>query len=168
MFLKEFISINEAGAIEPVVNLDMMNDPKKNLQLCKGFVFNYNSDRPKESTVGLMELLRRSYQSPNEARIHCVVQDYGKGKTHFALAIANFFSKAPDSPEVAGILNSIANATGEKNKAIHANLQSCKRGKHLVFCLRGDKGGDLRKHFLQVVLDTLNKERVTDSIAHHL
>lgn len=64
MFLRDFISINEAGSIEPVVNLDMMDDSDKNLKLCEGFVFNYNSDRPKESTVGLLDTLRRSYHSP--------------------------------------------------------------------------------------------------------
>ena len=168
MFLKEFININEAGAIETAVDLEWMNDPARNLQLCQSFVFNYNSDRPSESTVGLLEILRRSFHSRNEKNIHCVVQDYGKGKTHFALAIANFFSKAPNSPEVTGILNSIKNATGEKNKAIFNNLEAYKRSKHLVFCLGGQKFTDLRKHFLQVVLSTLEKEGIKKSIGHQL
>ena len=170
MFLRDFISINEAGSIEPVVNLDMMDDPDKNLKLCEGFVFNYNSDRPKESTVGLLDILRRSYHSPHSPNIHCVVQDYGKGKTHFALAIANFFSKPHDSKEVEGIFNSIKIATkSEKNKAVFDTLESFKsRSKHLVLCLRGDKAIDLRQHFLNVVLKALNEEGVTGSIAHHL
>ena len=169
MLLQDFITINEAGSIETVVNLDMIDDPDKNLKLCQGFVFNYNSDRPKESTVGLLEILRRSYHSHNSPNIHCVVQDYGKGKTHFALAIANFFGKPYDSPEVKGILNSIKIATGEKNKAVCDTLESFKsRSKHLVLCLRGDKATDLRKHFLDAVLKALNKEGVTSSIAHHL
>ena len=37
MFLREFITINEAGSIEPVVNLDMMNDPVRNLILLSLF-----------------------------------------------------------------------------------------------------------------------------------
>ncbi|MFN7465215.1 MAG: hypothetical protein ACK5SE_14360 [Pseudanabaena sp.] len=169
MFLRDFISINEAGSIEPVVNLDMMDDSDKNLKLCEGFVFNYNSDRPKDSTVGLLDILRRSYHSPNSPNIHCVVQDYGKGKTHFALAIANFFSKPHDSEEVKGIFNSIKITTGEKNRAVCDNLESFKsRSNHLVLCLRGDKCDDLRKHFLDVVLKALNNAGVTSSIAHHL
>ncbi len=169
MFLRDFISINEEGSIEPVVNLDMMDDSDKNRKLCKSFVFNYNSDRPKESTVGLLDILRRSYHSPNSPNIHCVVQDYGKGKTHFALAIANFFSKPHDSEEVKGIFNSIKIATGEKNKAVCDTLESFKsRSNHLVLCLRGDKCDDLRKHFLSVVLKALNNAGVTSSIAHHL
>lgn len=169
MFLRDFTSINEEGSIEPVVNLDMMDDADKNQKLCKSFVFNYNSDRPKESTVGLLDELRRSYHSHNSRNIHCVVQDYGKGKTHFALAIANFFSKPHDSEEVKGIFNSIKIATGEKNKAIVADLEAFKsRSNHLVLCLRGDKCDDLRKHFLDVVLKALNNAGVTSSIAHHL
>jgi DNA repair exonuclease SbcCD ATPase subunit len=169
MLLQDFITINESGSIETVVNLDMMDDPDKNLKLCQGFVFNYNSDRPKESTVGLLDILRRSYHSPNSPNIHCVVQDYGKGKTHFALTIANFFGKPYDSPEVKGIFNSIKIATGEKNKAVCDTLESFKsRSKHLVLCLRGDKATDLRKHFLDAVLKALNKEGLTSSIAHHL
>lgn len=169
MLLRDFITINEAGSIETVVNLDMMDNPDKNLKLCQGFVFNYNSDRPKGSTVGLLDILRRSYHSPNSPNIHCVVQDYGKGKTHFALAIANFFGKPYHSPEVTGIINSIKIATGEKNKAVCDNLESFKsRSKHLILCLRGDKATDLRKHFLDAVLKALNKEGVTSSIAHRL
>jgi len=169
MFLSEIITINESALLESAVNLDMMRDRAKNLKLCQGFVFNYNSDRPKSSTVGLLELLRRSFHGPNESNIHCVVQDYGKGKTHFALAIANFFGKAPDSNEVQKITHNVSNALNGKDRAILENLQAYKgRGKHLVICLRGDKSGDLRKHFLEVVIDTLNREGVTDSIAHNL
>ncbi len=169
MLLSEFITINEAAVLESAVNLDMMNDRAKNLKLCEGFVFNYNSDRPKSSTVGLLDLLRRSFHSPNEHNIHCVVQDYGKGKTHFALTIANFFSKAPDSEEVQKITHNVSNALNGKDRAILENLQAYKgRGKHLVICLRGDKSGDLRKHFLDVVIDTLNKNGIVDSIAHQL
>lgn len=169
MFLRDFISINEAGSIEPVVNLDMMDDADKNRKLCESFVFNYNSDRPKKSTVGLLEILLDSYQSRNYPNIHCVVQDYGKGKTHFALAIANFFSKLHDSEEVKGIFNSIKIAAGEKNKALVTEFEGIKRrGRHLVFCLRGDKCDDLRKHFLQVVINKLEQEGIKDAIAHQL
>ncbi|WP_313707502.1 hypothetical protein, partial [Planktothrix agardhii] len=107
MQLHQIVRINESGIVANAVNFGMMADADKNLQLCRGFVFNYNQGHPKSSTLGVLDAIQKSYQSVNQANIHLFVQDYGKGKSHFALVAANYFKQLLDSPEVEGILDQI-------------------------------------------------------------
>jgi len=168
MLLNQLIRINEAGIVADSVNFGLMEESETNQKLCEGFVFNYDKDKPEESTVGVLEALRSSYDSRSHANVHLLIQQYGKGKSHFAVAIANYFSKPADSPEVQGILHQVENATG-RNSAIVQRLQSYKKhGRHLVLCLSGDRTGDIRKQFLQSLLKTLKDEGISDSIAQHI
>lgn len=168
MLLNQLVRINEAGIVADSVNFGLMEQPDTNQKLCEGFVFNYDKDKSEESTVGVLEALRSSYDSRNQANVHLLVQQYGKGKSHFAVAIANYFSKPANSPEVQGILTAIENAAG-RNSAIAQRLQAYKKyGRHLVICLSGDRLGDIRKQFLQTLLKTLEAEGIKDSVAQHI
>jgi hypothetical protein len=168
MLLNQLVRINEAGIVADSVNFSLMEQPETNQKLCEGFVFNYDKDKPEESTVGVLEALRSSYDSRSHANVHLLVQQYGKGKSHFAVAIANYFSKPADSSEVQGIVTAVENATG-RNSPIAQRLQSYKKyGRHLVVCLSGDRAGDIRKQFLQSLLKALAAEGITDSIAQHI
>lgn len=170
MLLNQLVRINEQGLVANAVSFELMDDPDKNLQLCRGFVFNYDSDpkKLKSSTVGVLYALRRSFHSPSEPNIHLMVQDYGKGKSHFALAVGNFFQKPDHSPEVQGVLQQVEYAT-PNSKAILEDLKLYKQlGRNLVICLSGDKPIDLKKHFLQALRKALESEGVTDSIAQQI
>lgn len=168
MLLNQLVTIDETGIVADSVNFGLMENQDTNQRLCEGFVFNYDKDKPEESTVGVLEALRSSYDSRNQANVHLLVQQYGKGKSHFAVAIANYFSKPDGSVEVEGILRKIENSAGE-NSAIAQRLRSYKKyGRHLVLCLSGDRAGDIRKQFLQTLLKALEAEGITDSIAQHI
>lgn len=168
MLLNQLVTIDETGIVADSVNFRLMEDQDTNQRLCEGFVFNYDKAKPEESTVGVLEALRSSYDSRNQANVHLLVQQYGKGKSHFAVAIANYFSKPAGSPEVEGILRKIENSAGETS-AIAQRLRSYKKyGRHLVLCLSGDRAGDIKKQFLQTLLKALETEGITDSIAQHI
>lgn len=168
MLLNQLVRINEAGNVADSVNFGLMDDPETNYNLCKEFVFNYDKDKLEESTLGVLEALRSSYDTRSHANVHLLVQQYGKGKSHFAVAIANYFGKPADSPEVEGILTAIENAAG-RTSAIAERLRSYKkRGRHLVLCLSGDRAGDIKKQFLQSLLKVLEQEGITNSVAQHI
>ncbi len=170
MLLNQLVKINETGLVANAVSFELMDDPDKNLRLCQGFVFNYDSDpkKLKSSTVGVLNALRRSFHSQNEPNVHLMVQDYGKGKSHFALAVANFFKKPFDSPEVQGILQQVEYATSSPNPILEDLALYKQRSRHLVICLSGDKPIDLKKHFLQVLKKALESEGISDSIAQQI
>ncbi|MDH6084819.1 synaptonemal complex protein 1 [Umezakia ovalisporum] len=171
MLLNQLVEINEKGSIASSVNFAMIDDSTKNLSLCESFIFNYDSTKPQLSTVGILDAVRRSYHSANQPNIHLLVQQYGRGKSHFAIAIANFFQKSFHSPEVQGILSQVEKATAGKNQAIAEGLKVFKQNQphqHLVICLSGDQGGDIRKQFLQQLVKSLGIAGIQDSLAHHV
>lgn len=171
MLLSQLVEVNQKGIVANAVNIGMMDDPQMNLLLCEGFIFNYDVRKPESSTVGILDAIRRSYHSRNESNIHLMIQQYGKGKSHFAVAIANFFKQPFNSPEVQGILDQVEVATSSKNKAIAQGLKLFKQNQqhqHLVICLSGDRGGNIRKQFLQVLVKSLKDAGIEDSIARHI
>ncbi|MBD2364931.1 hypothetical protein H6G36_27855 [Anabaena minutissima FACHB-250] len=170
MLLSQLVEINEKGSIASSVNFGMIDNPEINLHLCEQFIFNYDHRKPDLSTVGILDALRRSYHSPNQPNIHLMIQDYGKGKSHFAVVIANYFKNSFNSPEVQGILYQVEIATVNKNKGITEGLKLYKQNQqhnHLVICLSGDRGGDIRKQFLQSLVKSLVAEGITDSLAQN-
>ncbi|MEH2380639.1 MAG: hypothetical protein V7K27_17425 [Nostoc sp.] len=171
MLLNQLVEINEKGSIASSVNFGMLDDLEKNLPLCESFIFNYDLIKPELSTVGILDAVRRSYHSPNQPNIHLMIQQYGKGKSHFAIAIANFFKKPFQSQEVQGILSQVEKATSAKNQAISEGLKLFKqnqRHQHLVICLSGDQGGDIRKQFLQQLVKNLEEAGIQDSLAQDI
>jgi len=169
MLLRDVVEINQQGLVADAVNLKMMADPEKNLLLCQGFVFNYDADKPKQSTLGVLDALRDSFFSANNPNVHLMIQDFGKGKSHFALTVANFFQCPADSPEVEGILNQIDFATAGRSQAICEKLRAYKqRSKpHLVLTISGEVGADLGKMLLQSLQSALEKYGVGDTVAQH-
>lgn len=171
MLLNQLVEINEKGSIASSVNFGMLDDVEKNLPLCESFIFNYDLTKPELSTVGILDAVRRSYHSPNQPNIHLMIQQYGKGKSHFAIAVANFFKKPFHSQEVQGILSQVEKATSAKNQAISEGLKLFKqsqRHQHLVICLSGEEGGDIRKQFLQKLVKNLEEAGIQDSLAQHI
>ncbi|WP_204104304.1 MULTISPECIES: hypothetical protein [Spirulina sp. CCY15215] len=167
MKLNEIVRINESGMVANAVNFGMMDDNDKNLRLCQGFIFNYKNLQPKSSTLGVLDTIRNSYHSQNQSNIHLFVQDYGKGKSHFALVAANYFKQGLGSEEVKGILNQVKIASGN-NQGILEDLTAYKRRnqKHLVICINGGSSEtDLRKIFLRSLRQILEVEGITDSLA---
>ncbi|MDF5738976.1 MULTISPECIES: hypothetical protein [unclassified Nostoc] len=171
MLLNQLVEINKKGSIASSVNFGMLDDLEKNLPLCESFIFNYDSTKPELSTVGILDAVRRSYHSPNQPNIHLMIQQYGKGKSHFAIAIANFFKKTFHSQEVQGILSQVEKATSAKNQAISEGLKLFKQNQchqHLVICLSGDQGGDIRKQFLQQLVKNLEEVGIQDYLAQDI
>jgi hypothetical protein len=166
--LDQIIRINERGNIANAVNFGMMTDPDQNLALCESFVFNYNAKKPEQSSVGLLDIIRESFHSNNTPNIHLIVQQFGKGKSHFAVTAANFFSQRHDSDEVLGILHQLQNATGE-HSGVFERLKHFKTDRrYLTLCLSGDRDGDLRKLILNTLLENLEREGIQDSIGHQI
>lgn len=170
MRLRDIVKVDKEGLIADAVNLKMMDNGSKNLELCKGFVFNYDAENQKRSTLGVLDSLRESFHSANSLNVHLMVQDFGKGKSHFALTLANFFKKPADSPEVEGILDRVDFATSGKANALHEKLKAYKqRSKtHLVICISGEVATDLNKMLLRGVRQALEENGIRDAIAQHI
>ncbi|MFM7888171.1 MAG: hypothetical protein ACKPCM_16095, partial [Pseudanabaena sp.] len=167
MLLNQLVEVNQKGLVARAVSFSLMDVPDKNLRLCEGFVFNHDSDlnRAKNTTVGTLHAIRHSFHSASKPNVHLIVQDYGKGKSHFALTVANFFKHPYDSNEVQGILAQLRSAAGENSYVYEDLLAYKKLGNHLVLCLSAEDVIDMRKHFFKVLNQELLKNGITDTIS---
>ncbi len=168
MLLRDLIEVNQKGILRSSVNFSMLDEPETNRELCEGFIFNYNPQQPKASTAGILDALRRSYHSSTSPNVHLMIQGYGKGKSHFAVTVANYFAQPGDSPEVQGILHQVESAVADRNAGLVEGLRAYGDRQHLVICVSGDRGGDLRKNFLQATLHALEQAGVPDAAAVNL
>ena len=168
MLLRDLIEVNQKGILRSSVNFSMLDDPEVNRELCEGFIFNYNPQQPKASTAGILNELRHSYHSSTSPNIHLMIQGYGKGKSHFAIALANYFAQPGNSPEVEGILHQVESAVADRNAGLVEGLRAYRDRQHLVICVSGDRGGDLRKNFLQATLHALKQAGVPEAAAVNL
>ena len=170
MLLNQLIEINQQGLVARSVSFGLMDDVEKNLKLCRGFVFNHDIDktRVKNTTVGILDVIRYSFHSSSNPNVHLIVQEYGKGKSHFALTVANFFKLPHERDEVQGILKQLKYATSENNATLEALTAYKQRGKHLVICLSAVAVTDMRKHFFQVLNKELEATGITGAIAQQI
>ena len=169
MRLRDIVEIDQQGLVADAVNLSMMASPEMNLPLCQGFVFNYDAAQPKSSTLGVLDALRESFHSANNPNVHLMVQDFGKGKSHFALTVANFFKQPTESTEIEGILNRIKFVTSGQTQAIYDRLEAYKaRSKpHLVLCISGEASTDLGKALVQALQTALEDHGIGGTLAQH-
>jgi len=165
MLLNQLVEVNQKGLIERAVSFGAMKNPEKNLKLCEGFIFNYDSDsnKAKNTTVGILLAIRQSFHSASKPNVHLIVQEYGKGKSHFALTVANFFKHPYSSDEVQGILAQLRSAAGENSYVYEDLLAYKKLGNHLVLCLSAEDVTDMRKEFFTVLDKELEKHGITDT-----
>lgn len=170
MLLNQLVEVNQKGLVARAVSFSLMDVPDKNLKLCEGFVFNHDSDanRAKNTTVGILDAIRRSFHSSSSPNVHLIIQDYGKGKSHFALTVANFFKNSHDSNEVKGILEQLKSATGETSPIFESLSAYKSRGRHLVICLSAEDVFDMRKHFFQVLNKELEANGIHNAIAQRI
>jgi hypothetical protein len=167
MLLNQLVEVNQKGLVARAVSFSLMDVPDKNLKLCEGFVFNHDNDanRAKNTTVGILHAIRHSFHSASKPNVHLIVQDYGKGKSHFALTVANFFKHPYSSYEVQGILAQLRSAAGENSYVYEDLLAYKKLGNHLVLCLSAEDVTDMRKHFFKVLNQELERHGITDTIS---
>ena len=94
------------------------------------------------------------FYKPNRNR-HTWLATYGHGKSHLALALANFFGQPADSAIVEGLLASV----GHANSDIAQRLRAFKQGRapHLVVRLRGDKPQSLTQALVAGLEEALSE-----------
>jgi hypothetical protein len=151
MKIGELVSQAENAYFANDVKLDVFDDPEKNSALAACYKFTYRvpngQQTPRLSAIKVLEKLTASLKHGLDENRHLVLAYYGHGKSHLALALANYFGKPLNSPEVEMMLQNIAHASDE---SVAQNFRDFKSSglPYLVILLRGDEGKNLVQQFL--------------------
>ena len=153
--------------VSPNPEVDFVNDVQlgwypadpKNRALARNYMFTNTAPEGYRSSLELLSVMRDAFINGSENRF-VITATYGHGKTHFALALANFFGQPAGSPEVEGLLKQIGYAsTHSKAQGLHDFKAN--RSPYLVIRLRGDKAPSLPEQFLSGLETALGEHSQT-------
>lgn len=164
MRIGEIVKLDTQGQFIPAVQLSDYDSPKTNLGLVRTYIFAKN---PPDTTgqhiqavasIGLLKILRNSIvnESPNR---FVVVANYGHGKSHLAVVLANYFGKSYHSEEVQEVLKRIDGPL-QNDQDEAANYYDLKQqnDRFLVIRLRGDVPRSLREQLFPAMKLALQEQ----------
>jgi hypothetical protein len=136
----------------------------ENLALVKSYMFTRKSLRQRKSPIDILYRLRQAFLTDNFENRFMVIATYGHGKSHLALALANYFGKGAETDECSALVGSIKHAFGNEAEAQGYQDFKHSRKRMLVVCLEGTRPGDLAQHFLSALQVALKNEPETSSV----
>ncbi len=164
MQIRDLVTLDQHVEERSVVQIEFFTDKERNLSLVKSFIFTRRAPEGKSSTI---DILRRLYESACTEvleNVFCVIANYGYGKSHFGLILANYFGKPVGSHEFNTIVDKLEHS-GEDPALVH-NLREFRKGRkpYLVIRLRGDEPYPLDQQFLQATKRALKEHGITGNM----
>ncbi len=139
--LGEITELNPKMADINDVQLSWYPDDKRNAQLCEFYIWSSHSVGMAKPSIELLEKVREAFLMTSSPRRFIFRATYGHGKTHLALALANFFGRSADAPEVASILGQLRASSPAKAEGFAAFKEE--RAPYLVVRLFGENVSNL-------------------------
>jgi hypothetical protein len=163
--IKDLISFNEHATLVRGVQLDWYGSTQQeteNARLTTGYIFSSGGRRRESaSAIHIFESIRDSLNIPNSLNAFTVVAQYGHGKSHFALVLANFFGRSDGDPLLEKLITQIE-LCSDPNTAAHFRSFKRNAGKpQLVVRLSGIDFTDLRQGFLKALRRALSEHDAT-------
>jgi hypothetical protein len=160
--VKDVTNLNQQAAFRNDVQIDEYRSAD-NLELTGNFMFTSGDVPGKRSTASLLETFCKAIMDKQENRF-LIRATYGQGKSHFALAIANFFGRAADSLEVKTVIEAVQGVVKEAPRV--AVLRDFKKHHKpfLTLLLRGDKSESLREKVFKALELALQDHEATRGI----
>lgn len=164
----DLVKVDERAAFRNDVQLDHFDNPHLNLGLINSYLFSSALPGGRQfaqsqsiSPAGVLENLVQSFVSSRLDNRFYLIATYGHGKSHLALALANYFSRPCHSPEVVALLEKLSNALGDPARSSRYAEFKESRGEFLVLRLRGDVPYDLHEQVLKGLENALSEHTAT-------
>ena len=155
MKISDLVKMDEQGEFRSDVQLSDYENASLNKNLLTHYIFSTKAptthgmfQQRRVSSLEVLDTLRSTFLSERMENRLTLVANYGHGKSHLALVLANFFSHPADSEEVQSIISRIGQALHNPAKLRGYTDFKSSRGEFLVVRLRGDKPVGLRQQFL--------------------
>src|SRR5690554_1313114 len=104
--IKDIVQLDTKGEFRSDVQLSDFDNPKLNLSLLQSYIFSVsipNSFGERTQSIaglGLLDELIKAFRYDRFENRFVAIANYGHGKSHLALVLANYFARPVDSPEV--------------------------------------------------------------------
>jgi hypothetical protein len=165
MKIADIVTPYESGEFRSDVQLRWYTQGNsENRDLVQRYMFTRTSAGEQKSPIDILYEVRQAFLLDTQENRLVVVATYGHGKSHLALALANFFGKRHDSEELSFLARSIQRAFSNDPEAESYIEFKQGRKRHLVVCLEGTRPGDLAQLFLNALQTALRNEPETANL----
>jgi hypothetical protein len=162
MRIEQISTLNPNLAARNDIQLSHYRSPD-NAQMVKDYQFSSRGAGKYKATVELLEILCRSITEQRENRFSFQAT-YGKGKSHFGLALANFFGKPEWSPEVKAILNTIQHVSNDAARVGDLKSFKANHKPFLILLIDGVGAGSLRDKVFRALDEALQDHSNTADV----
>jgi len=169
MLIKDLVHIDEHGAFRSDVQLSDYDNPALNRELLRNYIFTVSA--PSTSLAGrdvsageVLKTLRDAFTLERVENRLVLTANFGHGKSHLALTLANFFSRPAESEEVRIIFERLGQALNNPGALNGYREFKQSKGEFLVIRLRGDGFDDLQEGFLRAMEQALSEHDCTRGV----
>jgi predicted transcriptional regulator len=168
--LKDIVELDTKGEFRSDVQLSDYDKPSLNRSLLQSYIFStsvpstYGARTQAVAALDLLDHLMKAFQYERFENRFVAIANYGHGKSHLALVLANYFARPVTSPEVQTIFERIDHAVSNPAKAQNFRDFKEQRGEFLVLRLRGDDPRPLREQFFRALKQALAEHEQTHSV----
>jgi len=162
--IHNLVTIDEQAEFRNDVQLSDFEKEETNLALLRSYLFTATAPQGQESSTGLLRAVTESFLNPRLDNRITAIANYGHGKSHLALVLANYFGKSFQSPELKIIFNKIDQALDNPAQRNRFREFRENRNEFLVIRLRGDKPQSLREQFVLSLEQALKEHTATRNV----
>ncbi|MCZ7554723.1 MAG: hypothetical protein M5U05_19470 [Anaerolineales bacterium] len=168
--IKDIVELDTRGEFRSDVQLSDYDKASLNRSLLQSYIFSvstpssFGGKTQSIAALGLLDELLRAFRYDKFDNRFVAIANYGHGKSHLALVLANYFARPTASPEVTIVLDRIEQALNNPAKAQGYREFKEERGEFLVLRLRGDDPRPLREQFFRALKQALAEHDQTRGI----
>ena len=169
--IRYLVAIDDQARFRSDVQLDLFDDHQENLALLSSYLFTVAipsaakiSAATSVSSVDLLNQLLEAFTNNRTENRIVTIANYGHGKSHLALALANYFSKPADSEEFKLVHEKLEHAINDQARSSRFYDFKQARGEFLVVRLRGDTPSSLREQFIPSLEKALRDHTATANV----
>ena len=159
--IRDVVRPNPDAEFASDVQLSWYPNDKRNDPLASGYIFTAKSIENFQPSVEVLDTLQKAFTWEGNPNRYVVMATYGHGKTHLALALANYFGKPSDSNVVKVILGNISHAVDQPAKAQGFKDFKDSHKPYLVVRLFGDQMKSLHQQAIAGVEAALKEHEET-------
>lgn len=171
MKIGDIISFRKDLYFEGAVQADWFYSPAKSTKVAENFVFHgkdyFGVDKKAKSidTISLLQILSRKLTDETENPLSLVIADYGTGKSHFAVTLAQLFSGSTYMSET---YRTIINNIRKIDEVSAKEIGSASSDRNFVLVINGMRDFNLHYEILRAAQRSLQLYGLSDEKLHAL
>lgn len=167
MRLDELVKMDLQGEFRSDVQLSDYENERLNRMLLQKYIFTvdapvtYGAAQRNSAAKDVLDILRTALTVERSENRIVLTANYGHGKSHLALVLANFFARPENTEEIHLTLSRLEQALN--NPAQFSGYRDFKhsKGEFLVVRLQGDRCEDLQEGFIRALEKSLKEHSST-------